>query len=378
MSRFRVAALCAIAASAVACAKAIVDVGLDASAGDATVGDAAPDNGACPQYDLLTDPQHCGSCTKACDAGDLCSSGQCKAQCDPTLAKCFGDAGVLCVDIKSDPNHCGTCTTACATADAGSLQPGPNNPDAGIPFDGGYDGGPGWDLGTPACEAGTCAVTCPPGMTECGDGICYDPQNFHDHCGDCNTACATTEWCTQGHCCSVGTAYCSGACTDVLGDKNNCGSCGHVCPSQTPVCSDGQCTTAIVYSEAFTGGSIASTQCTAWNTFRSSLSGTYSSITISGSYDTTGRTCTGTGANTLCQALHNATTVSNLSCGSYTWNVDSTCGNGVEITADGLTCSCTPNPDYSVRPCIGTTANWGAINTAPCSPPSQTITVTCQ
>ena len=47
-----------------ACAKASIDdtMGDD---GGMTLPDA--DNSGCPQYDLQTDPKHCGSCTKACE-----------------------------------------------------------------------------------------------------------------------------------------------------------------------------------------------------------------------------------------------------------------------------------------------------------------------
>jgi hypothetical protein len=295
--------------------------------------------------------------------------------CTSPLTKCVADAGPICADLKSDPNHCGQCPTVCTTADAGSMQPGTNNPDSGVFFDGGYDAGIGWTLGTPGCDASTCAVTCPQGFNACSDGICYDPQNHHDHCGGCTTACQSTEWCTQGKCCSVGTEICGGTCTDVTSDKNNCGSCGNVCGSNTPVCSGGKCVSAVTFSQAFTTLQIATSQCTAWTTFRSQLTGTYSSITISGTNDTTGRTCTGTNANTLCQALHNNTATS-VTCGSYTWHTDQ-CTGGLELTADNSTCTCA-NPGYNVRPCLNTNGDWGGVNTASCSAPSQTITVTCQ
>jgi hypothetical protein len=292
--------------------------------------------------------------------------------CNSPTTKCVTDAGPVCVDTKTDIDHCGQCTTACTTADAGSLQPGPNNPDAGI---GPYDGGIGWTLGTPGCDASNCAVTCPQGFTECSDGICYDPQNFHDHCGNCTTACQSTEWCTQGKCCSVGTKLCNGNCVDTTSDKNNCGSCGNVCGSGKPVCSGGQCVSAVTFSQAFVSGQIATSQCTAWTTFRSQLTGTYSSITISGTNDTVGRTCSGAGANTLCQALHNNTSTS-VSCGGFTWVTDQ-CTGGIELTADNGTCSCT-NPGYNVRPCLNTNGDWGGVNTKSCAAPSQTITVMCQ
>ncbi len=336
-------------AGAGACARAIV------SSDDSTTTDASSVTDATTSNDVTTKPG-----------------------CDAPLIKCLNvDAGSeagSCIDITTDINHCGQCTTACSTGDAGALEAGTGNPDSGIA----YDGGSAWSLGTASCSKSACAITCPTSMTECSDHICYDTQNFHDNCGACGTACAAdTEWCTTGHCCAVGTAYCSSSCTDILSDKNNCGTCGNVCGSSTPVCSAGKCTTAIIYSQAFTSGATPTTQCTAWDTFRASLTGTYTSITLSGSNDTTGRTCTGAGANTLCQALHNKTAVSALSCGGYTWNAYLTCSTDVELSADGTVCSCTASPAYDVRPCIAN-LNWGGVKTVSCSAPSQTLTVTCK
>ncbi len=219
-----------------ACATAAViepDAGVDASVGD---------GGGCPQYNLMTDPQHCGSCTNACSSSQVCSSGQCKSQCDVPTVKCTSaDGGAICSNVQTDPTHCGQCTTACSVVtDAGGLAPGPNNPDAAVP----YDGGTGWTLGTASCEAGTCGTACPPPMTACSDGICYDTQNFHDHCGDCNTACtASTQWCNRGHCCALDQMYCGSACVSVLTDNTNCGSCGNVCPTSAPNCYGGVCST---------------------------------------------------------------------------------------------------------------------------------------
>jgi hypothetical protein len=79
-------------------------------------------------------------------------------------------------------------------------------------------------------------------MTACSDGICYDTQNFHDHCGNCNTACAAdTEWCNFGHCCPLGQMYCNGSCVDVLNNDSNCAGCGNACSGGTPHCYQGVC-----------------------------------------------------------------------------------------------------------------------------------------
>ncbi len=342
---------CGLGLAIAACATGVLptdDTESDASTSDATTNkDGAPTNDAAPTID--------GACTS------------------PTT-KCTSDAGAVCVNTQSDLNHCGSCTNACTPGDAGSLAPGPNNPDAGIA----YDSGIGWMLGSPECEAGACNVTCASGFSDC-NGICFDTQNFHDHCGTCATACTSSQWCNAGNCCSLGTEYCGASCTDVSSDDSNCGTCGNVCPAQTPTCSAGKCTavTADTFSQSFTQNVVATAQCTAWNSFRSSLTGTsYTSIKLSGSNDTTGHTCTGAGANTLCQALHNGTTIS-VTCGGFTWWVDNCSAQGFELTADNGECTCS-NPGYNVRPCINTDGDWGGINTTTCAAPTQTIAVTCQ
>jgi len=207
-----------VAAALAACATgSIVETGPDGGGDASTGGDAA---------------------TK--DAGKS-DAGSDASTCTAPSVKCATDAGSVCANLSTDVDHCGQCPTQCTSADAGGLAPGPNNPDAAVP----YDGGSGWSLGAPSCDAGACGTSCPSGMTECGDGICYDTQNFHDHCGDCNTACAaSTEWCNRGHCCALDQEWCGGACVDVTTDKNNCGGCGVTCSGNTPYCSQGTCVAA--------------------------------------------------------------------------------------------------------------------------------------
>ncbi len=197
---------------AIACAKAVTEEP-DAGSADASVmKDASGDASGCPH---------------PCTGGQVCSNGTCKSSCDSPLVQCASDAGPMCADTTSDKNHCGQCGTVCTTADAGNMAPG-------------YDGGLGWSVGTATCTKSACGITCPGTMSLCSDEICYDTQNHHDHCGDCNTACAaSSEWCTQGHCCGVGAVWCSSACVTLATDPNNCGSCGHPCDGGS--CSNGSC-----------------------------------------------------------------------------------------------------------------------------------------
>jgi hypothetical protein len=226
-----------------ACANGLLAGGQDAG-NDGTVGDG----GACPQFDLKTDPQHCGSCTNACGSGQVCSSGMCASQCTSPTTKCASvDGGNICATLATDPKHCGQCTNACTLGDAGGIPPGTNNPDSGIPNNGGIDAGAGWATGTPSCDASTCGVACPPGMTSC-NGVCFDMQNHHDHCGTCTTACASTDWCNSGNCCAPGQEWCGTACVDVLSNNASCGSCTKACSGSTPYCSNGTCVMGCVPS----------------------------------------------------------------------------------------------------------------------------------
>ena len=218
-----------------ACARALLS---DDDAGTPIDSGKGGDSGCA--FDTTKDPQHCGSCNTACEAGLVCSASKCSASCQSPTTKCTGDAGTICATLSSDPQHCGQCNTVCGLADAGSMPLGTNNPDAGVPFDGGSIG---WSLGTPSCASSTCGVTCPTNLTKCTDGICYDTQNHHEICGSCGTACQSTEWCNSGHCCAQGTEWCGSSCIDPSSDPNNCGGCGKACTGGTPFCSNGTCTT---------------------------------------------------------------------------------------------------------------------------------------
>src|SRR5690242_19406695 len=109
-------AVCTVATAAACATARLPESDDDASApGDATV---KGDGSACPQYDLETDPQHCGSRSNACPAGEVCSSGACKSSCQSPTTKCSAsDGGVTCANLTSDTNHCGSCTTACSVPD---------------------------------------------------------------------------------------------------------------------------------------------------------------------------------------------------------------------------------------------------------------------
>ena len=294
----------------------------------------------------------------------------------PKTACAAGDASV-CADLSKDIGHCGTCTKACPLADAGPFDATSGNPDPGIPtFDAAADAAyvsvPG-----PSCDAGTCDFVCAAANAKLCGSLCYDTQNVHDHCGGCATACIATDWCHGGQCCPTGQETCGDAgCVDVLSDNGNCGGCGVQCSGAT-VCSGGFCVLPVTFSDTFVGTATPTTQCSDWNNFRAQLTGSYTSINIHSSGDPTGHTCTGAAANTLCQALHNATATGAIGCGGNTWSVSVTCDSAPELNAGtGTVCAC-ETPGYDVRPCQ-LNANWGGVGTATCGAPTQTITVTCQ
>jgi hypothetical protein len=130
------------------------------------------------------------------------------------------------------------------------------------------------------------------------------------------------------------------------------------------------------YSQRFVSGvQPGSQQCDAWNTLRASInpSRTYSRVTIRGSADTTGVTCNGPTANTLCQALRTGDPVASVACNGRNWMVGN-CG-GVEISANGDMCACTSG--YVARPCLNN-GNFGGVNGPTCNGAAQAIEVYCE
>jgi hypothetical protein len=155
------------------------------------------------------DPQNCGACGTVCDAGELCSAGQCATTCLGGSTLC----GARCVDLDRDPAHCGSCDAACSSDQV--------------------------------CTNGVCGLVCSGGTTRCGSS-CVDLRYDPAHCGSCDMACAAGAVCTSGTCgvtCESGRKVCSGECTDLTLDPSNCGGCGHACAAGH-LCSDGLCGTA--------------------------------------------------------------------------------------------------------------------------------------
>ncbi|CAF2625521.1 unnamed protein product [Rotaria sp. Silwood2] len=136
----------------------------------------------------------------------------------------------------------------------------------------------------------------------------------------------------------------------------------------TPLC------TTQTYSSSFTSGvAPTSAQCTAWGTFRTSLTcSSYTLLQFYGSASSSGLNVTdSTVVNGIAAALLNYSTYGPITSNGYSWAVD-VCAGSVELTVGG-TCTCSAT--YAIRACI-TNGNWGGISgTSTCSQASQTITV---
>lgn len=180
---------------------------VEASTGDATACPTSLLNcgGAC--VNPATDPNHCGSCARACAVGMNCVLGACV--CPPGRLGCGG----ACVDPLSDVGNCGGCGRACAVGNV--------------------------------CTNGLCLC---PGMQCAGSfALCSNLRTEPRNCGNCGTTCGDTQACVGGNCvCRPGLAQCMGNCTDTLHSNGNCGACGASCGSLGPSgrCIDGGCISA--------------------------------------------------------------------------------------------------------------------------------------
>ncbi len=108
------------------------------------------------------------------------------------------------------------------------------------------------------CQSGNCSAGTCQAQATCVDGIKNGQETDVDcggpNCNPCinglaclgNNDCGSFN-CSNGLCCGNGAANCDGSvfngCEVTLAsDPKNCGTCGHVCPNNTPVCANSQCT----------------------------------------------------------------------------------------------------------------------------------------
>ncbi len=144
------------------------------------------------------------------------------------------------------------------------------------------------------------------------------------------------------------------------------------------------------YSETFTNGQgyfAGSSQYDNWASFRAALPATgMSDITVKGSLDAVGRTCSDpVKAQQIADAIRagatgvaNSTATLSINCDGFLWQTGSCSGNindpnnlALSVGPGGI-CSC--DTKYTVRPGI-LNGNWGGVGGATCGAPTQTLTV---
>ena len=246
---------------------------------------------------------------------------------------------------------------------------------------------------------GFCSNTPTPSGSSCEDGNLCDGAETCDGAGACQpginalpgTSCTDDDACNGDEACNGlgtcavgppptvndGNPCTADACDPIIGVSHNNLPDGTAC-SGIGTCTAGVCSvTGAVFSDDFFQFQNSPAQCTDWNDFRINqlTSGSYSSISMSGTFNTTGVTCsTPSGATQICNALHSGSSTA-VFCDGHTW-FTGFCGNGLELNVDVGVCFCSNSP--TVRPCEGF-GDWGGVGTSTCfGEPSQTMTVVCQ
>jgi hypothetical protein len=187
--------------------------------------------------DVTRDPSNCGACGKACPQNAICTAGQCQGGGGTYtgLAACAGAGGApVCTNLVSDVNNCGACGVQCQTGQT--------------------------------CNGGVCGVAatmmCPANMKTCYDPAgmkmyCTNPIGDPNNCGMCGNVCPAGMACNNGQCggtttadggatsCPAPSMMCLGPagtpyCANVMYDNYSCGNCGHTCPAGQS-CQGGLC-----------------------------------------------------------------------------------------------------------------------------------------
>jgi hypothetical protein len=167
-------------------------------------------NGKCCSYQCLGGTTCCGPDSVKFVCGISCCPRDTYNEC------CNG----ICVNTNVDSKNCGGCGKACPP---GSI-----------------------------CDGGGKCV-CEPPLLLC-NGVCINPLTDSAHCGGCppasGEACFGGATCQNGFCkCPPGEDFClvngQGKCIPILADKNNCGTCEHVCGTGAQneywICQAGEC-----------------------------------------------------------------------------------------------------------------------------------------
>ncbi len=135
---------------------------------------------------------------------------------------------------------------------------------------------------------------------------------------------------------------------------------------------------SVTFTQTFTQGVAPTTEIeTAWNTFRSSLTGTYTTFSFYSDLNSGITVTDAVKVQTLANSLRTAT-ITNQTIGSNTWYVGTGCGvpkiGGVAVEFSNVG-SCNGSSTYALRPMINN-LNWGGVNGSTVGAATQTITLT--
>jgi len=274
--------------------------------------------------------------------------------------------GVLAAQTPSVPPPCNdnnTCTAdRCVNTGAAAFCQNTPTPSGSSCEDGNTCNGAETCDGAGKCQPGTNATA----GTSCPDGTVCNGDETCNGVGACLPG-APPEVTDRNPCTAD-------ACDPITGVSHNPVPDGTGC-SGIGVCQAGVCSVqGTVFSDDFIAFQSAPAQCSHWNDFlfNQLTGGSYSSVSMSGTFDPTGVTCSDPAAATqICGALHSGGFVS-VACNGHLWNVGG-CG-GTELSVDVSFCSCSFG--RTVRPCTG--EFWGGMNTSTCDGPSQNMTVVCE
>ena len=195
---------------------------------------------------LENDAANCGYCGDICRSGETCSAGLCRSSAGPvSAAACpqpdsMTQCGISCLELLWDESNCGVCGNRCG---AGQV-----------------------------CEVGYCVPSndgvCPapaPGdgpLERCNSkSLCVYTSIDRNNCGFCGNVCPSNKVCEQGSCVEVncpadepiycpaqvlrsggGTFYVryEGHCANTFNSDTDCGACGNPCYNGTS-CYNGTC-----------------------------------------------------------------------------------------------------------------------------------------
>jgi hypothetical protein len=187
-------------------------------------------------FDLLNDPNHCGTCPTVCsypNAQPTCVNGVCGLlTCLAGWSDCNASPSDGCeINTNSSVANCGSCGNVCSFANAGA-----------------------------SCLGGTCVMgACNAGWSNCNgsevDGCEVNTQSDVNNCNSCGNRCQyanANASCLGGTCvmssCLAGFRDCNfdpsdGCEVNIRTDPNNCNGCNIICPPAggTPVCNNGTC-----------------------------------------------------------------------------------------------------------------------------------------